>query len=163
MGRRPVRKAKPKAKAKPKRVIIHRKPKAKPQPHPLRHTHRSKPMARKPTPSTAPENDTDMLSEPHEQDQEPAPEQQAEVAPMATQVQVDTHKQNVIAATSTKQGSIAAAYTTFAGDKNNPNLIANIKNADIAYHQAIITSALANGQPYPSGSAAVLRGFGVAA
>jgi hypothetical protein len=39
----------------------------------------------------------------------------------------------------------------------------NVKNADVAYHQAIIASALTNGQPYPAGSAAVLRGLGVAA
>ena len=83
----------------------------------------------------------------------------AAVTPL-TPAQDDTHKSNVVAATATKQGSIASAIATFHGGGTVAAMATSFKNADIAYHTSIVQSAAANGQPVPVGSFAVLHALG---
>jgi hypothetical protein len=80
-----------------------------------------------------------------------------------TAAQDDTHKQNVTTAAGTKQSTIAAAVTTYKAGGTLATLISAVKSADIAFHQSVIASAKANGQPFPAGSLAALQGLGVAA
>ena len=116
-------------------------------------------MARKPTPAPDIDDDLDLHDDDEpEQDQEPEG-QAVEVEPLAATA-ADTHKQNVISASGTKQSAITSAFTTFASDHNQPNLVANVKNADIAFYQSLKASAIANGQPFGSAVEA-LRSLGV--
>ena len=105
-------------------------------------------------PSPEDEPDADVFSP----DAEPAGE--AIVSP-ATVVQVDTHKQNVTAATGTKQSTIAAAVTTYRGGGTLATLISAVKAADIAYYQSVISSAQSNAQPI-GGAYDALKQLGVA-
>jgi hypothetical protein len=95
------------------------------------------------------------------------PEAGAVAAPTPLASPVDTHSANVVSATGSKQSALGSAKQTFFGSPMAPSdkvaFAAAAKSADIAFHQSVIASALANSQPFPSGSQAVLRGFGVAA
>jgi hypothetical protein len=77
--------------------------------------------------------------------------------------QDDTHKQTVTAAAGTKQSAIQAAVTTYKGGGTLAALQSAVKSADVAYHRAIIASALATSQPFPLGSLEALRNLGLAA
>jgi hypothetical protein len=100
------------------------------------------------------EPDADVFT----QDAEPVEE--AVVTP-TTVAQNDTHKQNVTVATGSKQSSIAAALTTFKGGGTLAALQSAVKNADIAYYQAFISSAQTNAQPI-GGALDALKQLGVA-
>jgi hypothetical protein len=100
---------------------------------------------------------------PHSSEDEAGAEA-AGVTPL-TPGQDNTHATNVAAAAATKQVSVATATTTFqasamaAADKATWRTA--VRNADIAFHRSIISSALANAQPAPVGSLQVLQNFGV--
>ena len=91
---------------------------------------------------------------------EPEPAEEAVVTPF-TPAQVDTHKQNVTAATGTKQSTIAAAVTTYRGGGTLATLISAVKAADIAYYQSVVASAQTNAQP-TGGALEALKVLGAA-
>jgi|SRR5215831_4174553 len=165
MARRPVKRKVPPHRSN-RKPITKPKPHA-PKPHALverrhkqkhkRTTHyRRKPMAKKPV--AEPEADVFEADTPTEPDQEEA-DTEAVIEPLAA-TSVDSHKANVVAATGTKQGAITSAYTTFASDRNQANLVANVKTADINFYKSLVTSAKANGQPFGAALEA-LKSLGV--
>jgi hypothetical protein len=80
-------------------------------------------------------------------------------------VQDNSHKANVVVAAGTLVSTVQAAKQTLVNSPQAPSDAATfrtaLKNADVSYHQAIIASAVANAQPAPVGSYAVLRQLGV--
>jgi hypothetical protein len=88
----------------------------------------------------------------------PAPEPQ-------TPTQDASHVANVVAATGTRVSTMQAAKLTLTNSAWAASDLATCrtaaKNADIAYHRAIITSAVANQQPAPTGSMQALLALGV--
>jgi hypothetical protein len=101
------------------------------------------------------------MPEPNSEHQSEAPAPVDAVTPLSTLAQLDTHKANVAVAAATQQNAIQTALGTWKAGGTVAAMATSIKNADIAYHQAIVSSAVANGLPYPTASLAVLRGYGV--
>ena len=103
------------------------------------------------TPKTyAPEPDDEPDAEPAapEEAEDAATAVEPELAPtQQTVAQNDTHKQAVTTATGSKQSSLAAAAAAYKSGGTLATFISSVKSADIAYYQAIVSSAQAQAQP----------------
>lgn len=124
-------------------------------------------MAKKSQTYTEPDDD-ELAIEPPAEKPEPdepqymeTPEQDAVVTPMANnQQQVDTHTAAVTAAKGTIQSTVAASLTAYkAGTITAAVNAANVKNANIAYYQSVLSSGQTNGMPVP-GAIEALRTLG---
>jgi hypothetical protein len=74
---------------------------------------------------------------------------------------VQAYRDAVAYAGMIRQGALGSAAIQFAQDGDQATYGAAVQAADIAYHEAVLKSAVAAGQPHPSGSVTALGDLGV--